>query len=263
MSTNLSITTPVVCQFESTTQIRIIMIDGNPWFVAKDICDALSIKNPSDALKALDKDERARLNLGRSEITGGGGETNIINESGMYALVMRSRDAMKEGTPQHKFRKWVTSEVLPTIRKTGKYEAPKPVAPQPLGEVATWVMKKYVQSLERYLNRSGNKIGSVLYAHVKAKFGVTHVQDIPTYRFDELLSDLEDFYDQSYALWQVCERLELALLQTKYKAQYETKCEIPPIIQQAMLHKLGEDKLVGGVCDTIRQEAQKKLKLLC
>lgn len=105
----------------STHNIRVILINNEPWFVAKDICDALFIKNPTQALKSLDDDERAMFNIGRSKITGGGGETNIINESGMYALVMRSRDAMKEGTPQHRFRKWVTSEVLPSIRKTGGY----------------------------------------------------------------------------------------------------------------------------------------------
>lgn len=121
-----------VFNFEQNSQIRIVMINDNPWFVAKDICDALFIKNPTDALKSLDQDERSRFNLGRSKTTGGGGEVNIINESGMYALVMRSRDAMKAGTPQHKFRKWVTSEVLPTIRKTGKYAVTDQVQSEPL-----------------------------------------------------------------------------------------------------------------------------------
>lgn len=113
--------------FQQDHQVRVQMIEGEPWFIAKDICDVLSIQNPTQALKSLDEDERAMFNIGRSKLNGGGGEVNIINESGMYALVMRSRDAMKNGTPQHAFRKWVTSEVLPTIRKTGKYEITKPV----------------------------------------------------------------------------------------------------------------------------------------
>lgn len=114
--------------FHNSCQIRTVLIDGNPWFVAKDICDALSVKNPSQSMQSLDDDERSMFNIGRSKTNGGGGLVNIINESGMYALVMRSRDAMKEGTPQHSFRKWVTSEVLPSIRKTGKYEFSPPVA---------------------------------------------------------------------------------------------------------------------------------------
>ena len=113
-----------VFNFEQNSQIRIIMIDNNPWFVAKDICEALGLANHRDAISKLDNDEKG---VALTDTLGGQQELSIINESGMYALVMRSRDAMKEGTPQHKFRKWVTSEVLPAIRKTGKYEAPKPV----------------------------------------------------------------------------------------------------------------------------------------
>lgn len=88
-----------------------LVIDGEPWFVAKDICDILGIVNPTDALnKGLENFERARFNLGRQ------GEVNIINESGFYTLVLRSRKSIAKP-----FRIWVTAEVLPTIRKTGGY----------------------------------------------------------------------------------------------------------------------------------------------
>lgn len=83
---------------------------GEPWFVAKDVCDILEISNPSDALKRLDDDERSRFNLGRQ------GETNIVNEAGLYALVLGSRKP-----EAHEFKRWVTHEVLPQIRKTGGY----------------------------------------------------------------------------------------------------------------------------------------------
>ena len=111
-----------VFNFESASSIRIIMIDANPWFVAKDICDELGLSNHRDAISKLDKDEKG---VALTDTLGGQQELSVINESGMYALVMRSRDAMKEGTPQHKFRKWVTSEVLPALRKTGRYETTK------------------------------------------------------------------------------------------------------------------------------------------
>lgn len=83
---------------------------GEPWFLAKDICDILGLTNPTMALSNLDEDERAKFNLGRQ------GDANIINESGMYSLVMTSRKPEAK-----KFKKWVTSEVLPSIRKTGRY----------------------------------------------------------------------------------------------------------------------------------------------
>lgn len=84
--------------------------NGEPWFVAKDVCDILEISNPSDALKRLDDDERSRFNLGRQ------GETNIVNEAGLYALVLGSRKP-----EAHEFKRWVTHEVLPQIRRTGGY----------------------------------------------------------------------------------------------------------------------------------------------
>lgn len=99
-----------VFKFEGTREVRTVIKDGEPWFVAKDICDILELTNPTVAIESLDNDERSKYFLGRQ------GEVNIINESGLYALVFKSRK------PEAKaFRKWVTSEVLPAIRKTGQY----------------------------------------------------------------------------------------------------------------------------------------------
>lgn len=93
--------------------IRTVILDGEPWFVAKDVCDILGTTNPTMAIGGLEPFERAKFNLGRQ------GEANIINESGFYTLVLRSRKPIAKP-----FRIWVTSEVLPAIRKTGKYIAP-------------------------------------------------------------------------------------------------------------------------------------------
>lgn len=91
-------------------RIRGGLIDNEPYFVFVDVCSTLDIKNPSDAIKQIDEDERARLNLGRQ------GEAWAINESGLYRLIMRS------DKPNAKpFQKWVTKEVLPSIRKHGIY----------------------------------------------------------------------------------------------------------------------------------------------
>lgn len=108
-------TKPAVFSFESESNIRAIIVDGEPWFVASDVIKALQLTNPTMSLKALDEDERSKFNLGRQ------GNTNIISESGLYTLILRCRDAVTPGTIPYRFRKWVTGEVLPQIRKTGRY----------------------------------------------------------------------------------------------------------------------------------------------
>ena len=99
--------------------VRIIMQDGEPWWVAKDVCNVLELTNPSMALVNLDDDERAKFNLGRQ------GEANIISESGLYSLIIRS-----DKPEAKKFRRWITHEVIPSIRKTGKYELEKQQIPR-------------------------------------------------------------------------------------------------------------------------------------
>lgn len=91
-------------------EVRTVQIDGEPWFVLTDICRELDLANPTMVAKKLDNDERTKFDLGRQ------GETTVVNESGLYTVILRS------DKPQAKpFRKWVTSEVLPSIRKHGSY----------------------------------------------------------------------------------------------------------------------------------------------
>ncbi|OIV46974.1 antirepressor [Sodalis sp. TME1] len=103
-------------------QVRTVIISGEPWFVALDVCQALQISNNRDAVERLDDDEKNTVAL--TDGNRGNPNTLIISESGMFTLVLRCRDAVKQGTLPHRFRKWVTGEVLPSIRKTGKYEHP-------------------------------------------------------------------------------------------------------------------------------------------
>lgn len=101
------------------SEIRVISKSGEPWFVAADICKALQIGNPTKAIKNLDDDEKALTLI--QGLSRGNEEGNIVSESGMYTLVLRCRDAVNKGTIPHKFRKWVTAEVLPSIRNHGEY----------------------------------------------------------------------------------------------------------------------------------------------
>lgn len=113
-----------VFKFESNDAIRSVLVDGSPWFVAQDVCTALRIQNVTQALDKLDDDERSMLNIGhehRSIFDKRVKEINIVSESGLYTLILRCRDAVTPGTIPYRFRKWVTGEVLPQIRQTGRY----------------------------------------------------------------------------------------------------------------------------------------------
>ncbi|USS95290.1 hypothetical protein M5J15_12320 [Serratia symbiotica] len=117
--TNLSV---IPFSFENHL-VRPIIINDEPWFIASDIYSALKIANVSDALYKLNNDEKLHLGLTEvQKIDKMAREINIISESGMFTLVLRSRDAVKQGTLPRRFRKWVTGEVLPAIRKSGRYE---------------------------------------------------------------------------------------------------------------------------------------------
>lgn len=95
--------------------VRVIIIDGEPWWVAADVCEALEISNVGNVLARLDGDDIRRADVVDS-VGRRNPNTNVINESGLYELIIRSdRPAAKE------FRRWITAEVLPSIRKTGSY----------------------------------------------------------------------------------------------------------------------------------------------
>jgi prophage antirepressor-like protein len=90
--------------------VRTILKNNEPWFVAKDVCEVLEINNVTQAISRLDEDERSMFNIGRQ------GESNIVNEPGLYTLILGSRK------PEAKqFKRWITHEVLPMIRQTGGY----------------------------------------------------------------------------------------------------------------------------------------------
>ncbi len=103
-------------QFDSK-DVRIVLKDGEPWWVAKDVCDVLEHSNSRMALSNLDEDEKGVSNV---YTLGGEQEMCVISESGLYRLIMLSRK--KEAKP---FQRWVTHEVLPEIRRTGGYCLPK------------------------------------------------------------------------------------------------------------------------------------------
>lgn len=102
---------------EEFGQVRTVMIDGEPWFVGKDVAVALQYKEPQKAVRThVDEDDRG---VSEMDTPGGKQKIVIINESGVYSLIFSSK---LEGAKR--FKRWVTSEVLPALRKKGHYEMP-------------------------------------------------------------------------------------------------------------------------------------------
>lgn len=112
-----------VFKFENK-RLRSLLIDGEPWFVGNDVAKALGYSNPRKAI--IDHIDDADKGVTKRDTLGGTQEMTIINESGLYSLILSSKlPSAKE------FKHWITSEVLPQIRKTGKY-APKPLSREEL-----------------------------------------------------------------------------------------------------------------------------------
>lgn len=213
--------------------IRTVVIDNEPWFVGKDVADALGYRNGSrDINRHVDKDDSLRKGLidkmGREQ------ETIIINESGLYSLIFGSKLESAK-----KFKKWVTSEVLPSIRKTGTYTMPQttdgkiallaqghtelkaevdeikadleslkmdlPILPVEADRITEAVRKKGVSIMggkqsSAYSNRGlRQKVYNNLYANLKYNFGVRSYKSIKRNQCDKAV-EVINAYQTPYFL---------------------------------------------------------------
>lgn len=113
-------------------EIRTVAIDGEPYFVGRDVAEALGYAKPTDAVrKRVEEEDRG---ISKMETPSGIQDVVVINESGLYALIFGSKLESAK-----KFKHWVTSEVLPSIRQTGKYEMPTYLNPASAGGVASLI----------------------------------------------------------------------------------------------------------------------------
>ena len=187
--------------------IRTIVINDEPWFIAKDVCDAVNIVNYRDSIERLDEDEKG---VALTDTLGGQQQMNIVSESGMYTLILRCRDAVKKGSVPHRFRKWVTAEVLPAIRKTGKYEHQK-IEPEKTHsfdfteyelENLLWLwfghkqMNELLGKLEQPLEAIGSRLHPIVYSHYH-EYGRQHKELLNTMR-----KLLEPFKQSNRITWQ-------------------------------------------------------------
>ena len=105
-----------IFEAEAFGQVRVVDVDGEPWFVARDVCECLELGNPRTSIALLDEDEKGVHTM---DTPGGAQEMSIVSEAGLYSLILRSRK------PEAKaFKRWITHEVLPAIRKHGGYLTP-------------------------------------------------------------------------------------------------------------------------------------------
>lgn len=121
-------------------QVRTVQKDGETWFVARDVCDILEIQNITDAMSRIDEDEKSTL-----DSIEGGPSRLIVNESGLYSLILGSRKP-----EARQFKRWVTSEVLPSIRKTGSYSIVKKSEDEMVLDVIT-MMRDRVEKQKRLI----------------------------------------------------------------------------------------------------------------
>lgn len=191
-----SASAPVVFTFNTNT-IRVITIDGDPWFVAADVCEILGIVNSRDAVCRLDDDERNTVVLPDGIRGRGNPNVNIISESGLYTLVLRSDKP--EAKP---FRKWVTSEVLPSIRRTGRYEAPTahPLAPERITPSQLQQIESAIWWAAQPFHIKGSASWA-FYSRLRHTFGVDKsFSYLPATRFEEAFQLVKELEKECFSL---------------------------------------------------------------
>ncbi|MBE0404591.1 hypothetical protein EI163_13680 [Halomonas sp. FME16] len=163
-----------------TREVRTLLIDDQPWFFAIDVCGALHLSHTHKALLGLDDDEKRE----QEQYSGSGRKPLLINESGLYSLILRSRK--KEAK---RFKKWVTAEVLPAIRKHGHYQDVEgkmgTLIGQTIGTDGFHCLAAVVEGrLRRYPKATQQRARSHLWSQVRKAFGVSRGEDIPASQLD-------------------------------------------------------------------------------
>lgn len=137
--------------------VRVVVRDGEPWFVAADVCRVLEIVNNRHATKALDEDEK---NLVTYDTLGGPQSLTVVSESGLYSLIFRSRKADARA-----FRKWVSAEVLPSVRRTGHYAFGAPSGSLPKQVTDSDTLSTRAASNDDTLCTAGSSVLAYVQAH--------------------------------------------------------------------------------------------------
>ena len=171
-------TAPAVFNFAPDLSLRVFDADGNPWFVAADIEKMFGLTNLRKRITSLDDDEKTTI------ASPSGGSLTLVNESGMWTLVLRSDAAIQKGTVAYKARKWVTSEVLPAIRRNGRYEAPRPETITPDEQLA-------IQLAVSHRAQKTSKHFQTIYRAIKVRYQIAKYDQLPRAQFEDCLRFIE------------------------------------------------------------------------
>lgn len=182
-------------------KIRGLMLDGDPWFVGKDVAGALGYSNPRKALG--DHVDDADKGVTKRDTLGGMQNMTIINESGLYSLILSSKLPTAK-----RFKRWVTSEVLPAIRKTGRYEMEVPAAPTRYAPTRPLTSDDYMDAGKAIARCDNRRLPIVLDLFRKAGLDIQKVTDIQKKKNHEE-SDNEYFIGllNQYGLNELTEKL--------------------------------------------------------
>ena len=163
--------------------VRTVLQDGEPWWILADVCRVLDLSNPRAVADRLDEDERRKFDLPRQ------GETWCVNESGLYSVILRSDKP--EAKP---FRRWVTHEVLPAIRREGTYsiaaQPPCPLKPSSAGDVAQ--LLRVLRTTMRDNYQTSEAISQTMEL-VCTQFGIS----LP----DSFVRKLPPYFDCGFTYW--------------------------------------------------------------
>lgn len=176
---------PIVYAF-SSTDLRVIIINDEPWFVAKDVCNALSIANAKDAVRGLDDDEKD--GVGITDPIGRKQTTTVINESGLYALIFKSRKPEAK-----KFKRWVTHEVLPAIRKTGSYGVSVWQQPDRASYKLRQQLSDTIQSVT--VGFRGKGAAYAINERIRNHFGVRRIEDLTAQQAQDAIFMVKQLHD--------------------------------------------------------------------
>lgn len=175
-----NVPTAQVFQFKQQQDVRAVMIDGDPWFYAKDVCAAVCLSDTNKALLGLDDDEKRE----HEQYSGSGRKPLLINESGLYSLILRSRK------PEAKaFKKWVTAEVLPAIRKHGMYLHAPAMRPSLSREHWGEVYREVRMMTAGWA--FGDHSKNWIFNHMRVVFSVARFEDVPDDQFETVMQLLK------------------------------------------------------------------------
>lgn len=251
-----------VFNYESS-EVRTLEIDGEPWFVLKDVCEVLDLSTPSRVAERLDLDEVSQTHI--TDSLNREQNTTIINESGLYSVILRS------DKPQAKpFRKWITSEVLPSLRKTGNYSMErKPLSPAEMFKLQAELNYEHEQklkALEAKQKATDRKITEVANAFTVAPTNAEEWAEAMNRNINEMVEEYHlnhgttrgKLYDQLELMADVDLTLRQTRLRNRMKQAGATKTQQNAV---SKLHIIAQDKKLRAILEGIVKA--ERARLMC